>query len=121
VIDRATISILLAIAAVAVSIIGLTRPTSSGAGKVSTAAGPSLTFAPDQVVNAKKELCSTYQVAARSVDADINSSDKALARISLANSVGMIDAAPANPALSANERDAARALAPSLLGHERCQ
>ena len=66
---------------------------------------------PEQEASAKKELCSTYQVAARSVDADTHSSDTALARISLANAAGMLDAAAANPALSTNDRDAARALA----------
>jgi len=104
---------LIAVAALVVGIIDLARPSSSGVGTVSTPASPSPTFTPDQVASAKKELCSTYQVAARSVDADTNSSDKALARISLANAAGMINAAAANPALNANDRDAARALASS--------
>ncbi|WP_156664493.1 hypothetical protein [Mycobacterium sp. 852002-51057_SCH5723018] len=38
-------------------------------------------------------------------------SDTALARISLINGAGMLDAAAANPSLDANDRDAARALA----------
>jgi hypothetical protein len=101
---------LIAVAALVVGIIDLTRPTSSGASVASTAPGTP-TFTPDQVASAKKELCSTYQVAARSVDADTHSSDKALARISLTNAAGMINAAAANPALNANDRDAARALA----------
>jgi len=61
---------LIAVAALVVGIIDLTRPSSSGAGKASTPASPSPTFTPDQV-------------------------------------------ASANPALNANDRDAARALASS--------
>lgn len=102
---------LIAVAALVVGIIALSRPTTSSAGKAPTAATPSPTFTPDQVASAKKELCSTYQVAARSVDADTRSSDRALARISLVNAAGMIDAAAENPALNANDRDAARTLA----------
>jgi hypothetical protein len=103
---------LIAVAALVVGIIDLTRPTSSGASVASTSTTPATpTFTPDQVASAKKDLCSTYQVAARSVDADTNSSDKAIARISLANAAGMINSAAANPALNANDRDAARALA----------
>jgi hypothetical protein len=104
---------LIAVAALVLGVIDLARPSSSGAAKASTSAVPSLAFTPEQAANAKKELCSTYQVAARSVDADTNSPDKALARISLANAAGMINAAAANPALNANDRDAARALASS--------
>ncbi|MGO9506419.1 MAG: hypothetical protein ACLPXZ_03415 [Mycobacterium sp.] len=45
------------------------------------------------------------------MSADTSSSDAALARISLVNAAGMLDGAAANPALAANDRDAARALA----------
>jgi hypothetical protein len=99
------------VAALVIGIIALTRPTPSGAVKAPTAATPTPTFTPDQVASAKKELCSAYQLAARSVNADTHSTDTALARISLVNGAGMLDAAAANPALSANDRDAARALA----------
>jgi hypothetical protein len=102
---------LIAVAALVVGIIDLARPASSAPGKVSTMPAPSPTFTPDQVASAKKELCSAYQLAARSVNADTHSSDTALARISLVNGAGMLDAAAVNPALSANDRDAARALA----------
>jgi hypothetical protein len=102
---------LIAVAALVIGIIDLSRPSSSGAGKASTAAAPSPTFAPEQVASAKKELCSAYHLAAHSVNIDTHSSDTALARISLANGAGMLDAAAANPALSANDRDAARTLA----------
>ena len=102
---------LIAVVALVVSIIALTRPTSGSAGKAPTAATPSPTFTPEQVASAKKELCSAYQLAAHSVNFDTHSSDRALARISLVNGAGLLDAAAANPALSASDRDAARALA----------
>jgi hypothetical protein len=102
---------LIAVAALVVGIIDLTRLTSSASGKTSTTASPSPTFTPEQVASAKKDLCTTYQVAAHSVNVDTHSSDAALARISLINAAGMLDAAAANPALNVNDRDAARALA----------
>jgi cell division protein FtsN len=102
---------LIAVAALVVGIIGLTRSSTNDAGKAPTATNPSPTFTPEQVASAKKELCSTYRVAARSVEADTNSPDKALARISLANAAGMIDAAANDPALNSSDREAARALA----------
>ena len=102
---------LIAVAALVVGIIDLTRPTSSASGKASTTASPTPTFTPDQVANAKKDLCSTYQVAARSVKQDTNGTDIAIARISSTNAAGMLDAAADSPALGQSERDAARNLA----------
>jgi hypothetical protein len=102
---------LIAVAALVIGIIALARPTSSSGGKASTAAAPMPTFTPDQIASAKKELCSAYQLAAHSVNVDTHSSDAALARASLVNGAGMLDAAAANPALSASDRDVARALA----------
>lgn len=102
---------LIAVAALVVGIIDLTRPTSSSAGKASTTASPSPTFTPDQVASAKKELCSTYQIAAHSVKQDTNGTDIAIARISSTNAAGMLDAAADSPALGQSERDAARNLA----------
>lgn len=102
---------LIAVAALVVGIIDLTRPNSTGAGTAPTSGAPTPAFSPDQIAAARKELCSAYQLAARSVNADTHATDTALARISLANGAGMLDAAAANPALNANDRDAARALA----------
>nr|WP_231964326.1 hypothetical protein [Mycobacterium sp. E2699] len=102
---------LIAVAALVVSIIALTRPAAVATGNAPTPATPTPTFTPDQVASAKKNLCAVYQLAARSVHFDTNVSDKALARISLVNGAGLLDAAAINPALSANDRDAARALA----------
>jgi len=56
-------------------------------------------------------LCTTYQVASKSVNQDTNGGDVAIARISLTNSGAMLNAATENPALGQNERDAARKLA----------
>jgi methyl-accepting chemotaxis protein len=102
---------LIAVAALVVGIIDLTRPTSSDVGKASTAASPPPTFTPDQIASAKKELCTTYQVAARSVKQDTNATDVAIARVAVTNAAGMLDAAANNPALASNDRDAARNLA----------
>ncbi|WP_141772677.1 hypothetical protein [Mycobacterium malmoense] len=107
----AVLGILIATAALVIGIIDLTRPTSSGASKVSATPVAPPSFTPEQVAAAKKELCSTYQLAAHSVNVDTHSSDTALARASLVNGAAMLDAAAANPALSTNDRDAARALA----------
>jgi hypothetical protein len=102
---------LIAVAALAVAVIGITRPTQTDAGKAPRPANPSPTFAPEQVASAKKELCAAYHLAAHSVNVDTHVSDTALARISLVNGAGMLDAAAANPALNSEDRDAAHALA----------
>ncbi|MBW0012429.1 hypothetical protein [Mycobacterium sp.] len=102
---------LIAVAALVVGIIDLARPTPSGSGKASTTASPSPSFSPEQVASAKKELCAAYQLAARSVKADTNSADTAIARVSLTNAAGILDAATSNPALNNSDRDAGRKLA----------
>jgi hypothetical protein len=102
---------LIAVAALVVGIIDLARPGPSASGTVSTAASPSPTFTPDQVASAKKDLCTTYRVAARSVKQDTNAEDVAIARVSVTNAAGMLEVAANNPALGGSERDAARNLA----------
>jgi hypothetical protein len=102
---------LIAVAALVVGIIDLTRPSATGPSRASPAASPSPTFTPDQVASAKKDLCTTYQVAAHSVKQDTNGTDIAIARISSTNAAGMLDAAADTPALGQSERDAARNLA----------
>ncbi|BBZ50401.1 hypothetical protein BST25_18100 [Mycobacterium heidelbergense] len=101
---------LIAAAALVIGIIDLTRPASNGGGVVPTVQPPS-TFTAKQTADAKKNLCTMYQVAARSVKEDTNGPDIAIARISLTNGAGMLDAATDNPALGQSERDAARNLA----------
>ncbi|MCV7445794.1 hypothetical protein H7K33_26495 [Mycobacterium paraense] len=100
-----------ATAALVVGIIALTRPTLNAAGKSPTSATPTPTFSPDQVASAKKNLCTVYQLASKSVNQDTNGGDIAIARISLTNGGAMLDAAAANPALGQNERGAAQDLA----------
>ncbi|HET7073369.1 MAG TPA: hypothetical protein VFI55_04710 [Mycobacterium sp.] len=102
---------LIAVAALVVGIVDLARPNSSGASAASTSVTPSPTFTPEQIATAKKDLCSAYQLASHSVNVDTHTSDTALARISLVNGAGLLDAAAANPALRANDRNAAQALA----------
>jgi hypothetical protein len=102
---------LIAVAALVVGIVDLARPNSSGASAAPTSVTPSPIFTPDQVASAKKNLCSVYQVASRSVNADTNGTDIAIARISLTNAAGMLDMAADNLALGQSERDAARTLA----------
>jgi hypothetical protein len=102
---------LIALAALVVGVIGLSRPASNGAGKGSTTAVPSPTFTAEQVANAKKNLCTMYQVAARSVKQDTNATDVALARISTTNAAGILEAAADNPALEQSDRDTAHNLA----------
>lgn len=103
---------LIAVVALILGIVDLVRPSATTVaipGSANATNAP--TTRPGQAAIAKKELCSTYEVAARSVTSDTNSGDRALARISLVNAAGMLDAAAANPALSADDRDAARTLA----------
>lgn len=103
---------LIALAALIIGIIDLVKPSAGAVaipGSVSSTNG--LTVRVGQAAIAKKELCSIYEIAARSVTADTNSGDRALARISLVNAAGMLDAAAANPTLSADDRETARTLA----------
>jgi len=102
---------IIAVTALAVGIVDITRSTASPASTGSLPAIRSSTFTPQQAANAKKNLCDVYQVAARSVKEETNGSDVALARISLTNAAGMLYAATDNPALDGSERDAARKLA----------
>lgn len=102
---------LIAVAALVLGIVDLTRPDSTGAGTAATAASPSPTFTSEQVASAKKNLCTMYQLASKSVNQDTNGGDMAIARISLTNSGAMLDAAAENPALAQSDRDAARNLA----------
>ncbi len=102
---------LIATAALVVGIIALTRPATGTAGKAPTLTTPTPTFTPDQVASAKKNLCTVYQLASKSVNQDTNGGDIAVARISLTNGGAMLDAAAANPALGQNDRGAAQNLA----------
>lgn len=103
---------LIAIAALVVGVIGLSRSDSSA-----TEAQPSVVQAEEsgytaaEAESAKNNLCAAYKVAADSVRADTHRDDTALARISLSNSAGLLDAATDNPALDDDFRETARSLA----------
>jgi hypothetical protein len=69
------------------------------------------TYTAAEAAAALRQLCDTYKLAAQAVAIDTGGGDKALARIATTNGALMLDMAAANPALDANHRDAARALA----------
>jgi len=99
-----------AVVAVAALVVALTySPTAPPP----TTTAPTYTAA--ETAAAQKQLCDTYKLVARAVGVDTNGGDKALARIALTNAAAMLDNAAANPALDANHRDAARALASAYL------
>nr|WP_075237691.1 hypothetical protein [Mycobacterium colombiense] len=94
-------------AAIAALVVALTRPTATKPTMTTTA--PSYSAA--QVSAAQQKLCETYNTEARTVRADTNGNDEALARIAATNGAVMLYNAAADPALGAKYRDAARALA----------
>lgn len=102
---------LIAVSALVVGIIALTRPADSADKAPTAATTPRPTFTADQIATAKKELCVQYQIAARAVKQDTNATDVAIARVSVTNAAGMLEVAASNPALGNSERDAARNLA----------
>jgi hypothetical protein len=73
------------------------------------------TYTAAEIDAAQRQLCDTYKLVARAVGVDTNGGDKALARIALTNAAVLLDNAAADPALDANHRDAARALATAYL------
>lgn len=97
--------------AIAALIVALVRPTDSHP-SVNTST-PTYTAA--EIAAAQQQLCDTYKLAARAVQVDTNGNDKAFARIALTNSAVMLSNAAADPALDAEHRNAARALATAYL------
>ncbi|BBX99028.1 hypothetical protein MLAC_43220 [Mycobacterium lacus] len=100
----AAIAAVVAVAALIVALINSTSPAPS-------AATTTPTYTAAETAAAQRQLCDTYKLVARAVQADTNGSDKALARITLTNGAAILDNASADPALDAKHRDAARALA----------
>lgn len=92
--------------AIAALIVALILPTAS---KPSAPTAPSYTAA--ETTAARRRLCDTYKLVALAVQVDTGGNDRALARIADTNGAVMLDLAAANPALDADHRDAARALA----------
>ncbi|OBJ28510.1 MULTISPECIES: hypothetical protein [Mycolicibacter] len=97
---------LIATAAVAIAgvVIALSRPTHSV-----------VTYSAEEKAEAKTQLCERYKLAGHAMHIETSDPDgqAALARVALSNGALMLYAASQDPALEANDRDAARALASS--------
>lgn len=102
---------LTAAVAVAALIVALTRPMAPRPSATNTV--PTYTAA--EIAAAQRQLCNTYNLAARAVQVDTNGSDKALARTATTNAAVMLENAAGDPALDPKYRDAARALATAYL------
>nr|WP_231984378.1 hypothetical protein [Mycobacterium sp. E342] len=100
-----------AVVATAALIVALVRPTESRS--PTTASTP--TYGAAEITAAQQELCDTYKLAALAVQVDTNGGDKAFAPIALTNSAVMLSNAATDPALDAEHRNAARALAAAYL------
>ncbi len=100
----AALAALLSVAALIVATVALTRTTS----------GPTHTTATQRAA-AQATLCERYKLAAHAMHIETSdpSGEAALARVALTNGALMLDIASEDPALDAERRDAARALAGS--------
>jgi hypothetical protein len=94
------------VVAVAALVVALTNSTHTAS---PATAVPTYTAA--ESAAAQRQLCNTYKLAAQAVATDTGGGDKALARIATTNGALILDMAAANPALDANYRATARALA----------
>jgi hypothetical protein len=99
----ATLAAVAVVLAAAALIVALTR---SGSGSAPT-------YTSAQKDEAKANLCERYKLAADAAYVETNGSDVALARISATNASVILESAASNPALSAEYRNAALALASS--------
>lgn len=95
--------------AVAALVFALTLPTDSHPSMPTTTAPTTYTHA--ETATAQHQLCDVYKLAAQAAQVDTAGSDKALARIATTNGALLLNMAAANPALDAEHRDAAHALA----------
>nr|WP_246540739.1 hypothetical protein [Mycobacterium spongiae] len=95
--------------AVVALVLALDRPTASSL--PATTGKPAYTAA--ETAAAQRQLCTTYRLAAQAVKVETNGDDRALARIALTNAAVMLDKSASNPALDAEHRNAAVALATS--------
>jgi len=94
--------------AVAALVVALIRPTSSHSSSITTTAPA---YTPAQTAAAQQQLCGTYKLVAQAVEVDTSGNDRALARIADTNGALLLSMAADDPALDANHRDTARALA----------
>jgi hypothetical protein len=93
---------LLSVAALIVAIISLTR----------TADGSTPHYTAAQQADAARRLCDSYRLAAHAEHVETNTPNNvALARLSATNGALILETAATDPALDAEYRDAARALA----------
>ncbi|MGV0748096.1 hypothetical protein [Mycolicibacter minnesotensis] len=94
------LTFVLSVAALAVAISALARPA------------PHPTYTASEKSAAQERLCAQYKLAAQAAHIETAlDGDVALARISMINGALILESAAADPALAANYRDAARALA----------
>lgn len=102
------IAVVLGIAAL---VVALTRPASNqSTASSTTSAAPSYTA--DQTAAAHQKLCDAYKLAARSVDIDTNTDNRALAGAVSVNAAVMLEqAVSAAPAMPPGDRAAALTLA----------
>lgn len=92
-------------------VVALTRPTSSQSG-VSSTTPTTPSYTADQTAAAHQKLCDAYKLAARSVDIDTNTDNRALAGVVSVNAAVLLQQAiNAAPALPSGDRAAALALA----------
>lgn len=108
-------AIVLAVVATVVAVVALNAATTRSPASSTTATATTPTHTPAEVSAAQRQLCDTYQLAAKAVQVDTNGTDKALARIATTNSAVMLENAAASPALDNKYRDAARTLAAAYL------
>ncbi|WP_409427849.1 hypothetical protein [Mycobacterium sp. SMC-11] len=102
VVALAAFAALLSVVALIVAIVSPNRPSDASAPGYTTA----------QQADAKKRLCDSYKLAAHAEHIETNTPDNvALARLSATNGALILETAAADPALDAEYRDAARALA----------
>lgn len=95
----AVVGVVLAMAALIVALVALSRAASTPA------------YSAAEKAAAQANLCSRYRLAANAARVDTTSSEAALARISTTNGALMLETAAANPALDGQFREAALALA----------
>lgn len=101
----------LALVATVLAVIVLVAATSRSSGPSGAPTPAAPTYSAAEVSASHQKLCDAYKLEARSVEIDTNGTDKAVARVALANGAGMLSDASDSPALDSKDRDAARALA----------
>jgi hypothetical protein len=104
---------LIAVAALVVGIIGLTRSTSTTGARPSPATSPAApTYTAAEAAAAHQKLCDVYKLAAHAVQIETNGTNPALAGIATVNGAVMLEeAVNSSPAIAPGDRAAALALA----------